>query len=81
MAHLQWYLDPSSLIKLKKKKKKNVVKVGPPLTKLSGSAHTHIYQQLTDVVVIHSEQSGLYVNIGRLSRNIEGSSEPLRCFF
>ena len=32
-----WILPP--LIKLKKKTKKNVVKVGLPLTKLSGSAH------------------------------------------
>ena len=48
MAHFKWYLDPSSLIKLKKskKKKKNVVKVGPPLTKLSGSAHD-VFKQIT----------------------------------
>ena len=39
MANFKWYLDPFSLIKLKKKEKKNVVKVGPPLIKLSGSAH------------------------------------------
>ena len=34
-------LDPASPHQTKKKqtKKKNVVKVGPPLTKLSGSAH------------------------------------------
>ena len=30
-----WYLDPSS----PHQAKKNIVKVGPPLTKLSGSAH------------------------------------------
>ena len=35
MARLWWYLD--YLISLKKKKKH--VKVGPPLTKLSGSVH------------------------------------------
>ena len=35
MAHLKRYLDPTSPQKLKK----NVVKVGPPLTKFSGSAH------------------------------------------
>ena len=34
MARLQWYLDPSYPHQLKK-----VVKVGPPLTKLSWSAH------------------------------------------
>ena len=38
MARLYWYLDPPSPHKLKKEEK-NVVKVGPPLTKLSGSAH------------------------------------------
>ena len=32
-----WILPP--LIKLKKQQNKNVFKVGPPLTKLSGSAH------------------------------------------
>ena len=32
MARLNWYLDPSSPHQTKKK-------VGPPLTKLSGSAH------------------------------------------
>ena len=38
-AHLWWYLDPiSPLEKIEQKKKKNVVKVGPPLTKLSVSA-------------------------------------------
>ena len=38
MARLYWHFDPPSLQKLKKPTK-NVVKVGPPLTKLSGSAH------------------------------------------
>ena len=47
MARLWWYLDPSP-IKLKKTKQKNKqtirktnknIKVGPPLTKLSGSGH------------------------------------------
>ena len=30
-----WYLNPSSPHQTTKKKKKNVIKVGPPLTKLS----------------------------------------------
>ena len=30
IASLKWYLDPT---------KKNIVRVGPPLTKLSGSVH------------------------------------------
>ena len=34
MARLEWYSDPPSPHQLKQ-----VVKVGPPLTKLSGSAH------------------------------------------
>ena len=37
MARLWWYLDPSSPHQLEKNEKKNVIKVGPPLTKLSGS--------------------------------------------
>ena len=37
-ARLKWYLDPPTPHQLKKEKK-NVVKVGPPLTKFSGSAH------------------------------------------
>ena len=36
MARLKWYLDPLSPNELKLKKRK---KVGPPLKKLSGSAH------------------------------------------
>ena len=36
MALLLWYVDPASPHQLKKKVK---VKVGPPLTYLSGSAH------------------------------------------
>ena len=36
MAHLVWYLDPLSPHQLKKK---DVVKFGPTLTNLSGSAH------------------------------------------
>ena len=35
---VKWYLDPSSPHQLGKRGK-NVIKVGPPLTKLSGSAH------------------------------------------
>ena len=38
MARLKWYLDPPSPHELKKTT--NVVKVGSPLTKLSGSAHS-----------------------------------------
>ena len=39
LARLWWYLDPLSLHQLtKKQQQKNVVKVGPPLAKLSGSA-------------------------------------------
>ena len=38
MARLQWYLDPLSPL-IKKRKRKKLVKVGPLLTKLSGSAH------------------------------------------
>ena len=37
MAHLMRYLDPLST--KKNKIKKNVFKLGPPPTKLSGSAH------------------------------------------
>ena len=38
MARLWWYLDPTSPHQLKKKRCQS----GPPLTKLSGSAHeTH----------------------------------------
>ena len=41
MARLQWYMDPRSSHKLKKN---NLVKVVPPLTKLSGSAHdNHLF--------------------------------------
>ena len=35
MAHFLWYFDPLSLII----QKKNVVRSGPPLAKISGSAH------------------------------------------
>ena len=37
MASLKWYLDPLSPHQLNRKK--NAVKVGPPLKTLSGSAH------------------------------------------
>ena len=37
MSRLKWYLDPTSPHQLKQQQKKNVVKVGPSLTKLSGS--------------------------------------------
>ena len=37
MVRLKWYLDPPSPCQLKK----NVVKVEPPLTKLSGSTHAN----------------------------------------
>ena len=40
LARILWYLDPLSSHQLAKlKKKKNVVKVGPPLANLSGFAH------------------------------------------
>ena len=39
MAGLEWYFDPLTPHQLTKKKKKNFVKVGPPLTKFSGSTH------------------------------------------
>ena len=39
MAHLLCYLDPPSPHQLKKQQQKKPVKVGPPLTKFSGSAH------------------------------------------
>ena len=35
LVRLWWYLDPLSYYQIKK----NIVKVGPPLKKLSGSAH------------------------------------------
>ena len=38
-AQLLWYWDPLYPTQLKK----NVVKVGPPLTKLSGSVHANFY--------------------------------------
>ena len=43
MARLKWCLDPHSPYQLNK----NVVKVGPPLTKLSGPAH-----EVTDVRIV-----------------------------
>ena len=38
MARFEWYLDPLSSHQLKKQQQKNF-RAGPPLTKLSGSAH------------------------------------------
>ena len=38
MARFEWYLDNLSS-QLKKTRKKTLVKFGPPLTKVSGSAH------------------------------------------
>ena len=44
MARLKWYLDPISPHQiLKKTTKKNIVSVGPPQTKFSGSAHAVKY--------------------------------------
>ena len=44
MACLKCYLDSPTPHQLKKKrKKKNIVKVGPPLTTFSGSAHDASY--------------------------------------
>ena len=37
MARLQWYLDPPAPHQLRKKTLSDLVKVGPPLTTLSGS--------------------------------------------
>ena len=45
MVHLVWYLDPLCPHQLKKKH----VKFGPPLTKLSGSAHERL--SVDEVVV------------------------------
>ena len=39
LARIWWYLDPLFPHQLRK----NVAKVGPPLTKLSGSAHANLY--------------------------------------
>ena len=39
-------MNPPSSHKLKKKQIKNIVKVGPPLTKHSGSAHGHLFNML-----------------------------------
>ena len=44
MAHLWWYSDP--LTPHQSKEEKNVVKVGSPLTTLSGSAHASFRFQL-----------------------------------
>ena len=47
MTRLKWYLYPTSPHQLKKQRKN--VKVGPPLTKLSGSAHEkHVYIEEKD---------------------------------
>ena len=43
MASLKWYFDPPSPHQLKQKNNKKYVKVGPPLTKLSGSAHVLVW--------------------------------------
>ena len=40
MSRKKWYLDHSSPHQIKEQNKKKPVKVGPPLTKLSGSAHS-----------------------------------------
>ena len=47
------YLGPSSLIKLKK----NVIKVGPSLTNLSGSAHDACLEIMTKAFVKISENN------------------------
>ena len=50
MACLEWYLDPPIPHQLKKKNKLD--KVGPPLTKFSGSAHAFVEEfQKTKAVV------------------------------
>ena len=48
MAHLVWHLDPLSPSSTTKNPIKTV-KMGPPLTKLSGSAHVHICSILRKV--------------------------------
>ena len=52
MTRFKWYLDPlpphQLKNKAKKKKKKNAVRVGTPLTKLSGSAHV--------IITVHSRK-------------------------
>ena len=56
MARLKWYLDPPTPHQLKK----NVVKVGPPLTKFSGSAHVDCpdAQDNTCLCCLQTKQKG-----------------------
>ena len=48
MASLKWYLAPSSPSQLKK----NLVKVGSTLTKLSGSAHEMDLNSFRDIKLL-----------------------------
>ena len=50
MARFLWYLDPLS--SHKKEKEKNVVKVGPPLAKLSGSGHEGCVSVVVDSLFV-----------------------------
>ena len=57
MVRSQWYLDPPSAHQLRTKPKKNVNWTGPPLTKLSGSAHdlqTHVIIAACEALVLFS---------------------------
>ena len=67
IARLKWHLHPPSPLqpKTKKKGKKNVVKVGPPLTILFRSAHgsdRQIYTYLDNHVFFNELSS--FPNIG-----------------
>ena len=53
---LYWYLDPPSPIQLKQ----NIVKVGPPLTKLSGSPHGDPQRLRPACAYAQSDQSLCY---------------------
>ena len=54
MALLKWYLNPSSSRKKQTNKKKNVVKVGPPLTKLSDSTHVNLVESLMKYIFVNN---------------------------
>ena len=57
-----WILPPFIKKKQKKKQKKNVVQVGPPLIKLSGSAHGLLV--ILKVVCSATKTSPLYISRG-----------------
>ena len=65
MTHFYWYLEPLSLHQLKKQKTKKLVKVGPPLTKLSGSAHTlSVPSMLANMISTEISHAGLFYLLG-----------------